>query len=47
VSHYFVVAFWLNRNEPAKRWYTPKTDEDRAMFRLGPVVMAWEVNRHD
>lgn len=42
---YFQLAFWLNRDQSVRHGYTPGSEDDRPTFRIGPLVMAWELSR--
>jgi hypothetical protein len=46
---YLEIGIWLNKHgeEPTRHGYTPQTKVNRATFRLGPLVVAWELVEDD
>lgn len=40
---FLTLTLWLNRGYPVRHGYTPRTEEDVATFRFGPLVIGWEV----
>lgn len=40
---YFTITLWLNHVHPVRHGYTPSKEEETATFRVGPLVIGWEV----